>query len=148
MVHVRQALLSDSPAIYEIEQLAHISPWSEGLINGSFSDRNHNYVAEANGVVVGYLFTSFIAGELTLENICVAKGSQGQGIGHKLMDCLLQLATDLNALDIWLEVRESNTSAIALYVKSGFSQQGVRKNYYSVPDSTAKENALLMKKAC
>lgn len=148
MLNIRKAKQSDLPSICTIEQITHVSPWSEGIFHGSFGQRNHNFVAEREGLILGYLFTSFIAGELTLENICVAKEAQGQGIGQALMKKLFQLANELTAQDIWLEVRASNISAVGLYKKFDFMQQGVRKNYYSIPGSTAKEDAILMKKAC
>ena len=146
MIKIRQAELSDAAAIFTIEQEAHISPWSEKLIAGSFSATHHNYLAELDGEIVGYLFTSLVAGELTLENICVAKKAQGQGIGGLLMKRLVQIADELVCFEIWLEVRASNSSAIALYKKTGFEQQGIRKNYYSKPDSQEKEDAILMKR--
>ena len=148
MVSLRKAELSDVTSINEIEQVAHISPWSKGLLEHSFTQRHQNYVAEIGGNIVGYLFTSHIANELTLENICVAKQLQGEGVGRALMAKLLQVAVEVKAFDIWLEVRESNVPAIGLYKKFGFTEQGIRKNYYSVPNSSAKENAILMKKAC
>lgn len=146
MIEIRKAELSDVAEIFIIEQDTHISPWSEKLIAGSFSATHHNYVAELGGKIVGYLFTSLIAGELTLENICVAKKAQGHGIGHALMERLEQIANELVCFEIWLEVRASNFAAIALYEKTGFEQQGVRKNYYSIPDCTQKEDAILMKR--
>lgn len=148
MLNIRKAELSDLPVICSIEQAAHVSPWSEGIFKGSFSQRNYNFIAEQEGKVLGYLFTSFIAGELTLENICVAEQAQRKGVGQALMAQLFQLADKLTALDIWLEVRASNVAAIELYKKFGFTEQGVRKNYYSIPNSSAKEDAILMKKAC
>ena len=146
-VYIREAELSDVAKIYQIEQLAHLSPWSEKLISCSFSERNHNFVAVLNDEVVGYVFTSFVAGELTLENICVAKEQQGKGIGRDLMEALFSLARQLVAEEIWLEVRSSNSTAIQLYLSQGFIQQGIRKNYYSLPASSDKEDALLMKKS-
>lgn len=146
MLKIRKAELSDVTEIFAIEQAAHISPWSEKLIVASFSPTHHNYVAEFEQEIVGYLFTSLVAGELTLENICVAKKVQGQGVGKALMERLGHIANELVCFELWLEVRASNKTAIALYEKSGFEQQGIRKNYYSLPNSKEKENAILMKR--
>ena len=60
------------------------------------------------------------------------------------MQHLLEQASKLEAEEIWLEVRASNISAIELYHRFGFKNQGVRKGYYSVPQSTEKEDAILM----
>lgn len=144
MINIRNAELADVPDILAIEQVAHLSPWTEKLIHGSFSKRSHNFVAEIDDVLVGYVFTSFVAGELTLENICVGTKQQGQGIGKLLMQHLLAMGKELLAEEIWLEVRASNLSAIKLYKGFGFVQQGIRKNYYPVADSSGKEDAILM----
>ena len=144
MVNLRLIENSDIPAIFIIEQSAHISPWSEKLLKDSFGARSHNFLAEDKGDVIGYVFSSFVAGELTLENICVAPSHQRQGVGRLLMQHLLEQAAKLEAEEIWLEVRASNVSAIELYHRFGFRNQGVRKGYYSVPQSTEKEDAILM----
>jgi len=145
-VSVRHSVDTDIPSIFNIEQHSHLSPWSEKLIASSYSSRNYNFVAEVDGLILGYMFTSFVAGELTLENICVAKEQQGKGVGKQLMKQLFIVAKELKAEDIWLEVRASNDSAIHLYKEFGFEQQGVRKNYYSIPNSLEKEDAILMRK--
>lgn len=145
-IHLRNAELYDLTQIDNIEQRAHVSPWSKSLLASSFGERNHNVLVEVNGEICGYLFSSFVAGELTLENICVANDKQGLGLGSKLMQQLDVIAESLDAEEIWLEVRVSNLAAIHLYEKFGFRQQGTRKNYYSLPQSNEKEDALLMKK--
>ena len=144
MINIRNAVLADGPVIFAIEQAAHLSPWTEKLIHDSFSTRSHNFVAVLDDVIVGYVFTSFVAGELTLENICVATDQQGRGIGKLLMQHLITMSKELLAEEIWLEVRASNLSAIQLYRNFGFAQQGLRKNYYPVANSSDKEDAILM----
>ena len=47
-----------------------------------------------------------------------------------------------NIVNIFLEVRKSNLSAIQLYEKNGFNEIGIRNNYYQNRDGT--ENAILM----
>lgn len=147
-IHLRSAELYDLTDIDNIEQRAHVSPWSKSMLAASFSERHHNVLVEVNNEICGYLFSSFVAGELTLENICVAKDRQGLGLGAKLMQQLEVIAASLDAEEIWLEVRVSNLAAIQLYEKFGFCQQGRRKNYYTIPQSNEKEDALLMKKVC
>lgn len=144
VINIRSSQVKDIPAILEIEQSAHLSPWSEKLLNSSFSNRSHNFVAETTEQIVGYVFSSLVADELTLENICVAPSKQGQGIGRLLMQYLLEQAKSLQVQDVWLEVRASNIAAIELYKQFGFIEQGVRKNYYPIPSSHEKEDAILM----
>lgn len=144
MINIRTIEPADIPALLLIEQSAHLSPWSQVIFNDSFTPRSHNFLIEDEQEIIGYVFSSFVAGELTLENICVAANKQGQGIGRRLLQHLFTQAQQLKALELWLEVRASNISAIALYDKFGFVEQGVRKHYYTIPNSNDKEDAILM----
>lgn len=45
---------------------------------------------------------------------------------------------------VLLEVRESNTAAIALYESSGFHELGVRRDYYPADDG--REDAIILAK--
>ena len=140
---IRAAQHQDLPLLAQIESEAHISPWSIGVFESSMGKNTHNYVLERDGELLGYYFAKNIAGELTLENICVASNHQGQGLASVLMEHLFVLMQEVSAFDILLEVRASNTSAINLYKKHGFEIQGIRKNYYSTPNSD-REDAILM----
>lgn len=142
---IRAAERSDIPAIFMVEQQAHLSPWSEKLVESSFTPRSHNYIYCVEDKVLGYYFSEFVAGEMTLQNICVASQMQGKGIATRLMTHLIEQASTLKAEDIWLEVRESNLPAIKLYQANGFETMGLRKNYYGIPNSIQKEHALLMR---
>ncbi len=55
------------------------------------------------------------------------------GIGSVLMQFLFDECKRRGVKEIFLEVRVTNDSAIALYKKFGFEQISVRKNYYSSP---------------
>jgi len=44
---------------------------------------------------------------------------------------------------VWLEVRESNERARALYLREGFAEAGRRRDYYPAPQGR-REDALLM----
>ena len=137
--------------IIELESAAHVTPWTEKIISSSFGPRSRNVGLfkshKGFDELVGYYFAEFVAGEMTLENICVGIQFQGKDHAKTLMQHLFEDAERLNAEEIWLEVRASNATAIQLYSNFGFEQISVRKNYYSIPDSNEKEDALLMKKA-
>ena len=153
LLKLRELSHKDVEYLLAIEQSAHISPWSRGMFESAFTNRSVNLVTINWGLyesdtLVGYFIAEFIAGEMTLHNICVATEQQGKGLASKLMKELLLQAKALNTEDLWLEVRASNSAAIHLYKKFGFEQKGIRKNYYtaSKKDSTnnQKEDALLM----
>ncbi len=75
-------------------------------------------------------------------NICVDPAVQGQGVGSKLLENMIELARK-KAETIFLEVRPSNTVAVALYEKRGFNEIGVRKGYYPA-ENGHREDAVML----
>ena len=61
---------------------------------------------------------------------------QGRGLSHRLLHPLLQVADRIGA-PVYLEVREGNEAAIALYERYGFEKSGLRKNYYQPSGANA-----------
>jgi ribosomal-protein-alanine N-acetyltransferase len=66
-------------------------------------------------------------------NIAVRNEFQSRGIGQVILEQIIRHLQALSVLDIWLEVRESNTKARSFYEKNGFLQEFVRKSYYQNP---------------
>jgi len=92
--------------------------------------------------LLGFLVARHLAPEWELENIVVASAARRRGIGTHLLDALLLRAKETNSDAVFLEVRESNSGARALYEKAGFQLSGRRKSYYKGPD----EDAVLYRK--
>jgi ribosomal-protein-alanine N-acetyltransferase len=90
--------------------------------------------------IVGFAGIWMIADEAHLTNIAVRGSHRRRGIGELLLISMIDLALELDARILTLEVRASNTSAQSLYYKYGFSQLNVRQGYYT----NNKENALVM----
>jgi len=90
--------------------------------------------------ISGFAGFWIMAGEAHITNIAVRKLHRRQGIGELLLISMINLATELNARIITLEVRTSNTTAQSLYYKYGFNQAGLRHNYYI----DNKEDAVIM----
>jgi ribosomal-protein-alanine N-acetyltransferase len=97
-------------------------------------------VAEQEGVLLGFAGAHIILDEGHITNVAVIKEARGHGLGRLLMDALMQLAANLGARYLTLEVRASNAAAVALYQSFGFIKVSVRKKYYE--DNG--EDALLM----
>jgi [ribosomal protein S18]-alanine N-acetyltransferase len=72
----------------------------------------------------------------------VAPEVRGQGVGARLLDDALAAARRNGATAAYLEVRDSNAAARALYASRGFEQVGRRRNYYRKPV----EDALVMRR--
>ncbi|MNN63307.1 ribosomal-protein-alanine N-acetyltransferase [compost metagenome] len=91
---------------------------------------------------VGHGVIQIILDEAHLLNITVKPESQGRGLGLRLLEHLMQRASELKAAECFLEVRESNQSAYRLYERYGFNEIGRRRGYY--PAVGGREDALVM----
>lgn len=138
----RAAVLADAAAMLQIEQAATSHPWTLALFQSCFGDRYFNYVLELEQQILGFYIGEFVAGEASLFDVCVAPAHQGRGYGRLLVEHFIQQADERQAFECWLEVRESNHVALALYQALGFHQTGKRPNYY--PTATGSEDAILM----
>ncbi|ELN6931904.1 ribosomal protein S18-alanine N-acetyltransferase [Vibrio navarrensis] len=129
-------------AVYQIETHAHSHPWAQSLIRDLSSRGAMHHVMLVDGNVVGYFYAQNIVGELTLLNIAVCPTQQGKGYGRHLLESFIELGEQQNAESAWLEVRESNQRALALYQEAGFNEVDRRRNYY--PTQTGQEDAIIM----
>ncbi|NIM05281.1 MAG: ribosomal protein S18-alanine N-acetyltransferase [Armatimonadetes bacterium] len=90
--------------------------------------------------VIGFASMWVMADEAHITNIAVRQNCQRQGIGEMLLMSIIDLAAELQANIVTLEVRVSNLPAQQLYTKYGFVQTGLRRGYYT----DNREDALLM----
>ncbi|GHA05101.1 ribosomal protein S18-alanine N-acetyltransferase [Oceanisphaera arctica] len=144
-----------------VEQAAHGHPWSRSLLADSFGERYFTgslwlsgqgfqdkgfseQASQEQGQLLGYFIADRILDESTLMNICVSPDKQGLGLGRQLMDHYLRLCKQQGLTQLWLEVRESNTSAQALYLSCGYIESGRRRHYYQ--SASGFEDAILMKR--
>lgn len=137
-------MLQDSDpttVLYRIEQQAHRLPWSEKIFMQSTGRGYRWRQLLYQGQISGFSLTQQIADELTLHNIAVAPQKQGLGLGKQLLSDVLAYA-EQGQLTVFLEVRQSNLTAIALYTAAGFETVGRRPDYY--PCEQGYEDALLM----
>lgn len=128
------------PQIMKIERESFSDPWSESGFEAELGEDSCFIVAKDGDAVLGYAVLRMIGDECELFNIAVDASLRGMGTGGALLEAVLFYAKMHGAVQIWLEVRESNEPAIKLYEKYGFSSVGIRKNYYTDPV----ENAVLM----
>jgi ribosomal-protein-alanine N-acetyltransferase len=91
--------------------------------------------------LAGYAFARVIAGEAEILNVAVLPSYRRQGVGRQLLDSILAAVTAGGAVEVFLEVRESNQAARFLYETRGFRAVGVRTDYYRKP----RENAVIMR---
>ena len=118
--------IAEAPEI--IEQKGLMS-WLRPLIGHSGSD-GAAPSQDKRRFIVGFSGIWVIGEEAHITNIAVRQDYQRQGIGELLMIATIDLAGQLQATIMTLEVRASNTVAQSLYTKFGFEQTGIRHRYY------------------
>ena len=129
-------------AVVEIEHAVHAHPWTRGNFADSISAGYHCWVVHRDSALVGYGVVMIAAGEAHLLNLSVAPNWQRRGVGAELTRFFVKLARDYGAEKIFLEVRPSNAAARALYAGYGFTEVGVRRDYY--PAGQSREDAVIM----
>ena len=142
-VLIRRMEPEDVETVLGIESRAFTTPWQAntflGLIGRSGSEL---WVMEHPVAgILAYAVLWCILDQAELANIAVRSEYRGQGYASRLLERVLQIVRDREVETIYLEVRASNTRALELYERFGFSQVGVRKNYYDKPT----EDALVMR---
>lgn len=125
-------------ALLEIARASFPDPWSEEIFRQTLCSCTSRIFCAVDGqTVCGYAAVSRAGDAMNLDDIAITPTYRRQGIGTLLLDYVHEQFPEL---ELWLEVRESNRAAIALYEKQGFRQVGFRKRYYRNPD----EGAVLM----
>ncbi|HEX3141766.1 MAG TPA: ribosomal protein S18-alanine N-acetyltransferase [Rhizobacter sp.] len=134
--------------VLAIELQAYPFPWTRGNFVDSLAAGYPSQVLYgAQGELLGYLIAMEGVDELHLLNITVAPAVQGQGHARFMLDELCALGRAKRAQQIWLEVRESNQRARAIYGHYGFTHVGLRRGYYPASRSThasGREDAVVM----
>ena len=138
---IESMTVDDIAQVAEIERQIFSIPWSEKAFRDSMESDNTIYiVAKENDNVAGYAGMYLSFEEVNITNVAVNPLSRRKGIGEKIVRDILNRAYEKGVRDVFLEVRETNSVAIALYEKIGFKEEGIRKNFYDKP----RENALIM----
>ena len=126
-----------------LEKLCFSDPWSATSIASELENPLSLWlIAEEDGAVCGYVGSQTVLDETDMMNIAVRPDCRRKGIAAALIAELVSRLKARGSRILRLEVRESNLPAIALYKAMGFTQLGLRKNYYRNP----KENALILGK--
>ena len=136
---------NDLERVTAIERLVQTHPWSRQQFQESLASYQCTVYEQANQVV-GFCILQPVLDEANLLLMAIDPSQQGKGLGYKLLDESIQQLKN-NPIQIFLEVRESNTAAVGLYEKIGFHQIDLRKNYYPNPDGS-REHAVIMVKTC
>jgi ribosomal-protein-alanine N-acetyltransferase len=141
-VQFRPMRQADVPLVAAMEARAYAFPWTAGIFRDCLGAGYACWVAESPDGLLGYGVLSVGADEAHLLNLCVDPVAQGHGLGRRLLKRMVDLARWHMADRIFLEVRPSNPTAIALYDSEGFQRIGQRPRYYPAKDG--REDAIVM----
>jgi ribosomal-protein-alanine acetyltransferase len=123
------------PTVRAIEQEVFADPWSAQDFRDCVMSDTHFLVAEAggSGAIIGYVVALEAADEGEILNLAVAPAGRRNGLGRALVRYILGALTARGVRQVYLEVRESNAPARALYAAHGFKEVGRRNQYYRRP---------------
>lgn len=127
-------------SVMALELAAHSHPWSEANMRSALC-RHRCWGLYSGATLLGFAIYSQVLDEAELLDCVIAPDHQGCGLGSTLLELSLAEVCD-SAQRIYLEVRQSNVAAIALYQSHGFVEVGIRRDYY--PSAHGREDALLM----
>jgi [ribosomal protein S18]-alanine N-acetyltransferase len=138
---IRPATAADLPAMMVLEKAAATAAhWSieryEDLLRTLEQNRVALVLDEEDGVEA-FVIARVVREEWEIENIAVAGTARRRGLGSRLLSELLDMARARGAKAVFLEVRESNHPARALYEKWAFVESGRRRCYYQDPNEDA-----------
>jgi len=144
-ISIREMNHDDLKMVSDIERRSYEFPWSHGVFRDCLLAGYQSMVLIRDRCVVGYAILSVAAGEAHILNLCVDIEFRARGYGERLLDEVLFRARAASVREIFLEVRPSNETAIALYRKKGFHQIAARPAYYQANEGR-EDAAVLAKK--
>ena len=130
-------------AVARLEKLCFSDPWSENSVASELVNPLSVWlVALEDETVIGYIGSQTVMGETDMMNVAVHPDYRRRGVARGLIEALMQNLMERESRCLTLEVRASNTPAIALYTEMEFQEVGRRRNYYRNP----KEDALILRR--
>lgn len=139
----------DLPSVLTIEHQSHADPWTENLFRNEMRQPFSRLLvarcvppggSPEAGDVTGFVCFWCVMDELQIHNVAVHRAFRQRGIGRLLLTAAFVAGASESATFATLDVRASNTAALALYRAFGFEVTGIRPNYYGPQDG----NAILM----
>ncbi len=137
---IRDFCLADLPFIYNLGRLIKVDFQNVYNLEDLNKEYANLYVYEEEGCILGFLQYEYHFEITDILNIAVLEERQRKGIGHQLLNYLIENTTSERIL---LEVREKNKCAIQFYQKNGFKEIDRRKKYYADEDAIVMERSIL-----
>lgn len=141
MYNIRNMAMDDVAGVAEVEHDVFTTAWSPEMFAEEMNNELTTYLVVCiEQEIIGFAGFWLVVDEAQVTNIAIKQDWQSRGYGRVLVRTLMQAAQTKGAVNISLEVRQSNKRAYKLYKKLGFQEVGIRPGYYL--DNS--ENAILM----
>jgi [ribosomal protein S18]-alanine N-acetyltransferase len=137
--------VNDLPDVLTIENDVYPHPWTRGnFLDSLYNGYEMWTLRDTTGMLAGYFLVMLAVEEAHLLNISVRRDLHGKGLGRLQLDKVVEIAREKGMQSVLLEVRPSNQRALAVYLRYGFVQIGLRKGYYPAVSNT-REDAIVMR---
>lgn len=154
-VQLREADWRDLTTMAELEsEIFTDDPWSEASMWAELAQRPRRaYLVAQEGeeagpgrALLGYAGLDLAGDVADVMTVAVAPRARGRGVGATLLSALHDLARDVGATSVMLEVRADNEAALRLYQTRNYAVVHTRKGYYRDPSGGPALDALIMRK--
>ena len=131
-ITIRAMTDSDLEEVLAIENESFSHPWNrDHFLDELKSVHAFPLVAiDPEESIIGYICPRLLLDEGHILNLAVRRKFRGQRLGQLLVERVLNDCRVGGGSTVSLEVRQSNKTAIALYLQMGFVETGRRRNYY------------------
>ena len=131
-IDIRLATRDDLPQLVELENLSFKHPWKEQDILYEIEENpvSNFWVLTSNGQIIGFSDHWITFDSATIAQIAINPNFRRNHLGTSLMKEIIDDCYAKRVVSITLEVRVSNTSAQAFYLKNGFKQVVIKPHYY------------------
>ncbi|WP_455474277.1 ribosomal protein S18-alanine N-acetyltransferase [Bartonella sp. B30(2025)] len=152
LIHKRFDVFSlqtdDSMSLSQIHQRCFIPAWEKQTFDNFLKDHSifgyKVYPIDQPDHVLGFCLCRLILDEAEMITIAVLPHYRRQGIGHLLIDSVLHHLHRACAIKLFLEVAETNLSALKLYQRFEFQKIAKRPGYYQAKNNRI--DAIVMQK--
>ena len=148
---IRAVEVANIGDLIRIGEETRLSPWTAQNYLDELKNDNAimlRLVSDDDNAVIGFIVGRLVIGgdcegtrDAEIYNIAVVELEQRKGCGQRLFEAFIAECRKKGVANVWLEVRESNTTAIRFYERNGFQRVQTRNHFYENP----REHALLMK---
>jgi len=146
---VRPMRRADLPRVAQVEERIYPFPWTLGNFADSLSAGYDGWAFESVDeppALLGYAVIMWLPDEVHLLNLSVDAPQQGRGLGGQMLHWLMADTAERGARSMLLEVRPSNTVALRLYERLGFTRIGLRRRYYPAHHGSREDAIVMMRR--